>query len=149
MIDTKIKEIKDLFVGLHFTYFKAAFHKLNKIGIHPGQILILKLIYDNEGVSQKELVEFTRRERATITKAVQRLENAGFIIRCNNEKDKRSSVLYLTDKGKEIYKLVKEHEVEELELMQKILSEADLDKIIEILTKLETGLKENTDEKNI
>lgn len=148
MIDKKIKEIKELFIKINFTHFKSTFHRFNRLGIHPGQVMIIKLIHDHEGILQKELVDETKREKATITKTVQRLERAGYIIRKEHASDRRSSSFYLTAEGMKIYEIIKTNEVKELTQLKTILNEDDLDKIIEILNKIELGLRRDINEKN-
>jgi len=145
----KVALAMDLIKNVVFLKFKCDFPRLKDTGLHPGQIFIIKIIHDNEGIKQKELAELTKRERATITKSLQRLEKKGFIIKENDLSDKKSPRLYLTDKAKELHKeLIKERE-KEIDNLSNSLTSTELDTLLDLLNKINDYLKENSDEKNI
>lgn len=50
-------------------------------GLHPGQDLLLSQLWHEDGLTQTELANRLRIEAPTVTKAVQRLERAGFLRR--------------------------------------------------------------------
>lgn len=41
-------------------YFVRAFHLLERLGLHPGQLPLLVALYREDGLSQKELVNACR-----------------------------------------------------------------------------------------
>ena len=54
------------------------------------------------GSSQDSIVEMTLYDKATIARDAQKLEDGGFLIRKNSERDRRQYELYLTEAGKEL-----------------------------------------------
>jgi MarR family transcriptional regulator, organic hydroperoxide resistance regulator len=76
---------------------------LSQLGLHASQELFLFVLWHEEGLSQSELAARLRVELPTVTKAVQRMERAGLLIRQDDEKDTRVSRVYLTEKGRALY----------------------------------------------
>ena len=76
---------------------------LSQLGLHVSQELVLFVLWREEGLSQSELAARLRVELPTLTKAVQRMERAGLLIRQADEKDTRVSRVSLTEKGRALY----------------------------------------------
>ncbi len=76
---------------------------LSELGLHVSQELVLFALWREEGLSQSELAARLRVELPTLTKAVQRMERAGLLIRQADEKDTRVSRVSLTEKGRALY----------------------------------------------
>ena len=76
---------------------------LSQLGLHVAQELFLFVLWREEGLSQSELAARLRVELPTLTKAVQRMERAGLLIRRADEQDRRVSRVYLTEQGCALY----------------------------------------------
>ena len=76
---------------------------LSQLGLHVSQELVLFVLWREEGLSHSELSACLRVELPTVTKAVQRMERAGLLIRQADEQDTRVSRVYLTEKGRALY----------------------------------------------
>ena len=75
---------------------------LSKYEIGYTQLIFLTQIYETEGVSMNELATNGVFDKGTITKSIQKLEQLGYVRIENSEIDKRSKLLYTTDKSQEI-----------------------------------------------
>ena len=83
---------------------------------HPDNIfanektprLILMILSQNDGISQSELVKSTHMKGSTISIAISKLEETGYIARENNPYDMRSVRVYLTEKGRQLNARIKE-----------------------------------------
>jgi len=82
---------------------KLAEEALSQLGLHVSQELILFVLWREEGLSQSELAARLRVELPTLTKAVQRMERTGLLIRQADAQDTRVSRVYLTEKGRALY----------------------------------------------
>ena len=71
---------------------------LSKFDIGYTQLILLTQIYENEGISMNELAIMGVFDKGTITKSIQRLEQLSYVRIENSEADKRSKLLYTTDK---------------------------------------------------
>ncbi|MBC8536540.1 MarR family transcriptional regulator [Feifania hominis] len=83
-------------------YFQIAFHRMEKLGIHPGQVPLFQALAAHDGQSQRELADSLCIKQSTMTVMIQRLERSGFVERRADEHDQRVSRVYLTDAGRDI-----------------------------------------------
>lgn len=74
-------------------------------GLHPGQDLLLSALWREDGITQAELVTRLGIEAPTVSKALGRLERAGYLRR---EAGGRSRRVYLTDAGKALRRPVEQ-----------------------------------------
>jgi MarR family transcriptional regulator, organic hydroperoxide resistance regulator len=92
------------YIGYHLLQALRAHRRLaeaafSEIGLYPGQEMLLFQLWQEEGVTQSQLVEKLCVEPPTVTKTLQRLEKAGIIERKQDAEDARVSRVYLTPKG--------------------------------------------------
>jgi DNA-binding MarR family transcriptional regulator len=85
---------------------KAQYNKaealLSEIGLHSGQDRILLCLLREDGLSQTNLVGELSVQPATVTKSLDRLENAGLVQRRADADDRRVSRVYLTEAGRSL-----------------------------------------------
>lgn len=77
-------------------------HKLEQYRIGSGQFHFLMMLYKKEGITQEELAENLKIDKATCARAIQKLEEIGYVKRQRNQQDKRCYNIYLTPKAKEL-----------------------------------------------
>lgn len=75
--------------------------KLPEAGLLPGQPKILEFLLRNDGCSQKDISEGCILDKSTVTSLVKRMEAAALINKQTDINDQRSSLIYLTDLGKQ------------------------------------------------
>lgn len=76
--------------------------RLKEFGLSPEQWSVLHVIAGHEGLIQKEIAERAAKDKPTVTRILDALEEKGLIARKTGEQDRRSFRLYATDKGKEL-----------------------------------------------
>ena len=72
------------------------------LGLYRGQPRMLRVLWDQEGLTHTELSRQLRVQPATITKMLQRMEKAGFVERRHDSDDQRVSRVYLTAAGQAV-----------------------------------------------
>ncbi len=77
-------------------------HNANKFGFHGGQLIILKNLEQQDGISQNELSKKLLFDKAHIARALKILEDKALITRCASDKDCRLNKIFLTPAGKKI-----------------------------------------------
>ncbi|MDQ0089003.1 DNA-binding MarR family transcriptional regulator [Paenibacillus anaericanus] len=75
---------------------------LNPFDITVDQWEILVILWEKEGITQKELAERLFKDQTNIARMLFKLEKKGFIYRITPETDRRSLCVYLTAKGRDI-----------------------------------------------
>lgn len=81
---------------------KAARVRLGPIGAWPGQIPILVWLLEEEGLTQKDLVERASIEQPTVAEHLDRMERDGLVRRERDPEDGRRYRLFLTEKAREM-----------------------------------------------
>jgi len=72
-----------------------------------GQYLYLVRICENPGIIQEKLAEMIKVDRTTAARAIKKLEINGFIEKKEDKHNKKIKKLFSTDKGKNVYPLIK------------------------------------------
>lgn len=90
---------------LHHRFHHALF---NSFGLYRGQHRIFFNLKETEGISQNKLAERMKITPATLSRMVQSLEKNGFIVRKTAVNDQRKTLIFLSDKGLETKKKIKE-----------------------------------------
>ena len=81
---------------------------LQDAGLRLGQYQLLRLLWDRDGRTPRELSEGLEVEMPTVTRTVQRLLRDGFVRREAHPDDARSVRIYLTDRGTQARECVSE-----------------------------------------
>ncbi len=84
---------------LHVAHKGYAATLLRRIGLHPGQELILMHLHSQDAETQSELLASIGVDPSTLSKALRRMQGAGLLVREPAEHDRRVLVVRLTDKG--------------------------------------------------
>jgi len=75
---------------------------LDKLGLYRGQPPVLFALWEQDGLTHRELAEQLEITPATMTRMIQRMEKAGFVQRQPDASDQRLSRVYLTDAGRTV-----------------------------------------------
>lgn len=109
-------------------------HHLHHRGRRGGQNGILALLAEKESMDQKELQQLLQIQPGSVSEILMKLERKGFITREKNEEDRRRSVVWLTEKGKEALK--EQNSQEEETDMFAALNEEEKSELKRLLKKL-------------
>ena len=77
--------------------------KLESIGLHHAQGMILSRLWQEDGVSQRALAEYLHITPPTACNTLQRMERDGWIDRRRDEVDQRIVRVYLTQKASDLH----------------------------------------------
>ncbi|MDE0795967.1 MAG: MarR family transcriptional regulator [Alphaproteobacteria bacterium] len=86
----------------HLLFAKALRNRLQNHQITPGQWYFLRTLWDEEGLSQRELSRRVGTTEPTTVSALRLLTRNGMIERVRNPKDRRTINIYLTDKARDM-----------------------------------------------
>lgn len=108
MFDREEDSLHSLLWQVIRQHFIRHHHLLHKIGLHKGQPPILAMLWERDGLTQKEIAETLRLRPSTVTAVLKGMERAGLLKREPDPEDMRVSRVYLTEKGKHLKKDVEE-----------------------------------------
>jgi DNA-binding MarR family transcriptional regulator len=102
-------ELQDRFPVSYSIFAMARVHRaiaaaeLAKLGLFPNQDIMLIQLAVSDGLSQKTLAETLRVNHATVAKTVNRMERAGLVERRTSTRDRRITLVYLTQAGRDLH----------------------------------------------
>src|SRR3954447_21697006 len=76
--------------------------------LYVGQEMLLKCLWNHDGLPQKEIADLMGIQPATATRMVMRMEQSGFVERKTDPQDQRVSHVYLTELGRSVQTAVEE-----------------------------------------
>ena len=74
--------------------------KISPLGVVPGQFAPLLALYEEDGLSQRELCERVRVEQPTMANTLRRMERDGLVRRIPDPGDGRRAVVTLTERAR-------------------------------------------------
>lgn len=104
--------------------------------ITPEQYIVLIKLSEENGISQMELANRLDKDKNNVKAMVDNLNKKGYLIKKENESDKRAYSLYLTEKAKLTIPKIKEHEDEFLEALNLGITLEEAKKVDEVLKKI-------------
>lgn len=75
---------------------------LKPYDITPEQWGLINILFNEDGISQRELSEKSFKDQPTTTRILDNLEVKGLIKRQINPEDRRTFMIFLTDKGRNL-----------------------------------------------
>lgn len=111
-----------------------------------GQARLLGALLENDGLSQKELVEVLDIRPSSVGELVVKLEQNGYVERRQNEQDRRIINVYLTDDGRKLATSAAEKRDSFLEDLFSGLTPEETDQLSALLNKLSDSLQEKLGE---
>ena len=103
------------------------------------QMIVLKRLHSDDGLSQNELAFLTLRNKSSLTRLLSKMEQKEYITRQQSKEDKRINNVYLTQKGKEIFHLTKPVIKKMITKMEKNITTSEKKQIITILKKIQNN----------
>jgi MarR family transcriptional regulator, organic hydroperoxide resistance regulator len=114
--------------------------KLEPYNLAPEQNLIMMLLWEQEGLTQYQLVEYLNKDKTNIARMASSLESKGFITKVHCQNDRRSVKLYLTEKGKSLGKSVIPILEEFNSIVTSGITDEELAQLERILTKMNNNV---------
>ena len=108
--------------------------KSNKGQLSQGKIL--KILYNNGDMSQKEMQEKLDIQSGSMSELINKLENKKFIIRLKDNYDRRKVILHLTEEGRRDVERYRQEYQNQMTHYFDILDQDEKETLYEILIKL-------------
>lgn len=114
---------------------------LKDYDITTEQWVILSGLYTKEGYNQKDLAERCLKDRAALTRILDILERKELIKRENSSNDRREFLVYMTDKGRNLYEEVLPMVTKINQENVSVFSESEFQQLKDLLNKLILNLE--------
>lgn len=123
--------------------------RFRKIKLQRGQFIYLTRICEYPGINMIDLSNILRVDKATTTKAVQKLMEEGYILRERDVEDKRMWRLSPAAKAKNIYSLLIEEENRNLEVCFKDFTQEEKEAAYTLLKRMRENVDQDWRERKI
>lgn len=100
------------------------------------QWTVLNVLHVEPGLIQSEIAEKTYKDKTNVTRILDVLSKNGYVVRESHERDRRSSCIYLTDKGRKMFDDLIPCIESINEQFMKGISDAELDMLTSILERI-------------
>lgn len=117
------------------------FEKLENMDMHPRQFPMLRLLFENPGLNQREIAEKLNIKPPTVAVSIKRMEKVGLVERRQDQNNQRISRIYITDAGISMVNLGREILVKEEEIMLQDFTEEEKALVRQYLQRIRNNLR--------
>ena len=122
--------------GCKLKQFLAAKLRQMDVPLTPEQFMLIDLLWNEGEMTQQQLADQMQKDKNSVTKLVDSIERKGFVIRKQNEHDRRANTLVLTEKANQLKPGAKQKGISILDQMLEGISEEELRSFLVTLHKL-------------
>jgi DNA-binding MarR family transcriptional regulator len=117
--------------------------RIQRHGISLGMWYFLRALWDEEGLTQRDLSAIVGTMEPTTLTAIKSMERAGLVKRVPNAADRRKLNIYLTKRGKALKKELLPLALEVTQIASAGLSEEDKDMLFGFLRRIQKNLHDD------
>ncbi len=114
--------------------------RFSKLGLTADQFVLLNLLAQEDGITQRELVERSFSDPNTVRAMLVLLEGQELILREPHPTDARARCVLLTKKGRRLHAKAWEASADFHQLLQDLIRPAELRTLLETLQRVEQGI---------
>jgi DNA-binding MarR family transcriptional regulator len=114
--------------------------KENGFEITAEQWVIMRHLWEEEGLSQREIGEKAAKDKPNITRMLDALEKKRLIFRQPDPRDRRKFCVYLTKEGKQLHERLQPLAQSLRQQITRSLSQPEIDRIKETLNKINRNI---------
>lgn len=138
--DEDIGEIRNI-VGFHIRLAHGATYRhftetFTDLDLTQKQVSVLWLVDDHPDISQTDLAQRMRMDRATTMAIVNRLQARGYLLRGKSDSDGRKQTLNLTDEGRTALADAKDAINEHERWLKSRFTDREVEMLIEMLSRI-------------
>jgi MarR family transcriptional regulator, 2-MHQ and catechol-resistance regulon repressor len=131
-----------VWIQLIRTYKKIRVQESEYIQSHDltmNQFPVLEMLYHRGDLNVGTITKLTLSTPGNITVVVRNLKRDGYIVSVPDSRDKRASILSITQKGKDVIEKLFPTHAKNFEKYFEVLSEEEMDTLFTLLRKLQKG----------
>lgn len=116
--------------------------KFKEISLQRGQFIFLTRVCENPGINQIDLSNLLKVDKATTTKAIQKLIAEGYIAKERDKKDKRMWRLLPTAKAQSVYPIIIDEENRNIAVCFSGFAENEKQIVFNLVKKMRENIEE-------
>ena len=115
--------------------------KEHKVNLTREQFILLAMLHEQDGQPQNNLALFTEKNKASLTRLINTMEKKELVVRIPSTADKRINYIHLTKHGRKVFKATGPILKEMTKEVEKGLTKEEIQKVIVIMNKVMTNIK--------
>jgi len=108
-----------------------------------GQYLYLVRICESPGIIQEKVAEMIKVDRTTAARSIKKLEMNGFIVKKEDEHNKKIKKLFPTEKGKKVFPIIKRENDHSNTIALEGLSEEEIENFFDLLQRVRRNIEKD------
>ena len=124
-------------------------NRMAELGLHQSHHSVLITLYKEQGISQEKLSRKLNVDKATVTRSIKKLLEDGFVERRLDKDDKRSYLLYVTEKGEEIRPDIEAMFREWNDIVLEGFSDEEVDQVVGYMKRISSNVLNHHEAKDI
>ncbi|RPG62463.1 MAG: MarR family transcriptional regulator, partial [Flavobacteriaceae bacterium TMED238] len=113
------------------------------LDISLDQWLVLGPVWKNEGISQKNISEYSGKDKTSVTKIIDTLEKKNLVVRVADQLDHRVKRVVLSNKGRELFLNVMPVMSQTRDELRNGISDKEIESLKIVLNKIYKNLNSN------
>lgn len=115
--------------------------EFKELKLSKGQYIYLVRIFENEGIIPERLAEVIKVDRTTLSRAIKKLEENGFISKESDPLNKKIRHLYTTEKGKHAVQFILRENEYSSKIATSQLSQSEIESMTRLLSKVRKSIE--------
>ena len=125
---------------VHRSFSRALQHRIAEHGVSIGQWLFLRALWEEDGITQRELSQRVGMMEPTTVSAINAMERRGLVERVRNLHDRRKVNVFLTERGRSLKAELLQCADEVNEQAARGIDRDELLRMLEVLSRVSANL---------
>lgn len=117
--------------------------RLGEFGVEGSTFGFVMFLFHRDGISERELTDHMLVDKATTTRAITRLVSRGLVRKEIDQGDRRSHLIFLTDRSLDLHSEMMKVKMEWTETVMNDFTKAEREKLMEYLARMEKNMEES------
>ncbi len=127
-------------VHCQFKQFLNSVFQKHGFNLTPEQYLVMDTLWDEGVLSQQQIADILLKDKNSVTKLIDALENKGLVKRIADLKDRRQNKIHLTDKAVSLKDDITLIAIETTNAIIKDIPKEDLIRFVKVLNKMSENM---------
>ncbi len=113
----------------------------NDINLTAEQYLVMDILWDEGILSQQAIADILQKDKNSVTKFIDSLENKGLVSRATDKVDRRVNNIVVSDKGQKLKERATEVAIETMNVILNDVTEEEMKVCLEVLNKIRKNME--------
>lgn len=128
-----------------FKQYVAGIFESQGFNITPEQFLVMDTLWDEGVLTQQQIADYLLKDKNSVVKLVDGLEERNLVRRASNPKDRRQNLIEVTEYAMSIKDKVTKVAMEAVDKIINGIAKEDLQKFIKVLSKMAENMNNDID----